>query len=193
MKRLISTIVTMLMFIIGTAFNAPIDSTQILLKKDTTTVANINVTFDKLQVEQKSVNLEQQFQRQLLIDQSLVEEINELNSKIPDMNVSDHQTYLTTLEKEMGITKEDYNSAVTKNVRLTNSVNLIIFILGLGIVSYLLGSKQVKRGPDVVLKLSTGVLFVLTLFMIRTSMLVLVTFLFNPTYQIINQFIHLGG
>lgn len=195
MKRLVTVIMILATFVMSVGFSGPSKSnTKVSLKEDTTTVAEINVSFGELKVKEPSNSYSKYLKGQAEANQDLTQEIRVLNEKIPDMNSTQYQTTVSTLEQEYGINEEDVKKAVQKDVRLTNWKNFIIFLSGLGIAGFLINnSNHAKRGPDVALKLGTGVLLVALLGVLRIEIGALITSVFNPTYQIIEQFIMLGG
>jgi hypothetical protein len=194
MKRLLTIIAFILTLGLSTAF-MPTDSTKVVVDPDTTTVAEIKVKFESptFKVEEKTNVLEQYFNEQSMSNETLISILNSIEKKVPNMNVLPHEVKLNALEEEFGITKDDYVQTMGYQVRLTNWVNLLIFIFGVGALSYLLGNKRIKRGPDVVLKLSIGALLVVSLILMKSSLIGMTTALLNPTYQIIQQFVSLTG
>jgi len=188
----------LLTFVIGSAF-APSDSTSLELKQDTTSVAEINIRFDKVTVEQKTVNLEHQLEQQRIVDQELIssldlftQELSSLNAKIPDMTVTPVEVKLQALEEEFGINKEEYKQSIAANARQTNFTNFLIFVLGLGTIWWFGYSKRVKRVPDLALHLTQGVCTIGAIFLLRFFILSGLAVL-NPTYQIIQQLSILTG
>ena len=195
MKRLISVIACILLFVGSTAFNATSDSTQVPLKQDSTTTANINVHIktDKMVVEEKNLNLETLIEQQTATTQVLADELGTLNDKLPNMNMSPYEAKFEALNSELDITKEDYIGVMQKESRLTNLVNFLILICGIGGISWLFKLKRTKREPDIVLKLGVGVLFVVILGIVSSAGVAVASSVFNPTYKLIEQFILLGS
>lgn len=179
------------MFFISTAF-APGEPTQVPLKQDTASTVHINVGFDKIQVRETNANLETLIQQQTAVNESFTSELSKLNNKLPDMTSSIYEAKFNAMEEELGISKTDYLGFVYKDLRLTNLINFLSFIFGVGIITWLFTNKNIKRGPDVVLKLSVGVLLVITLWLVKTSSIVVLSAIFNPTFRIAEHFLTLG-
>lgn len=189
MKRLITLLTFLLIFIISTAFNSQSESAQIKLK-DSITTTNINVNFTPASVivEDNTTNLSQYFEEQNQVNKTIAIELQTLNNKLPEP-----ETIYQTIEAGLGISEKEVIKAIQRNAGLTNLSNLLLFLGGISVIVYLVTLKRIKRGPDVVLKLSTAGLVIVVLIVMKIGMITFMTMLFNPTYHVINQFIQLGG
>ena len=190
MKKFIAIITMILVFFTSSAFNQLDNSTSTSRQDTVIHRTEVNVNFDRIEVKEKTANLEKTFAQQKVVDLAFVEELHMLNSKLPDMTVPPHEAKLAALEEEFGITKKDYLKAIDRQLRSTNFINFLVFLSGLGLVTYLLTNKRIKREPDAILKLSKGFLMIGSLFLLRFLLLSTLGVL-NPDYVVIQQFLQM--
>jgi len=192
MKRLVTFISVMAIFVMSVGFTGN-DSKTIQVDPDSTTIANITVSFDDLKVKQEVLPFKQQLEQNTQVTKDLATQMETLNSKVPDMTTDPYEATLSALDERFDITEEQANKAFMLNGRLTNLTNLLVFVGGVGIFAWLFNNKRSQRQPDVVLKIGTVFAAVALLAVMRLSMVAFMTGLFNPTYRVIEQFITLGG
>jgi len=171
-------------------FTGSQSNTKIPLRSDTITIVEMTVNS---KIDNRSIPYEKQLKAQTEVTEELVLQLGQLNDKIPNMNTTAYKSTVGALNEEFGIGEEAIKQAFIKEARLTNLTNLLIFLGGIGLFGYLLTNQNAKRGPDVVLKISTGVISLALLVIMKISLVTIMTGLFNPTYRIIEQFIMLGG